>query len=63
MLRFGACVVRVVVFSAVVYVVVQTNVARNAFRDSIIIPQHIHDFIWHYLPWPDFVTYLVFMFQ
>ena len=28
-------------FSAVVYVVVQTNVAPNAFRPSIIIPQYM----------------------
>ena len=29
------------VFSAVVYIVVQTNVAPNAFRDSTIIPQYM----------------------
>ena len=34
--RIGACVVRVAVPSTVAYIVVQTNVARNAFRDSTI---------------------------
>ena len=42
MVRIGARVVRVVVFSAVVYIVIQTNVARNAFRGSTITPQLMH---------------------
>ena len=41
MVRIGACVVRVAVFSAVVYTAVQTNVARHAFRDYTIMPQYV----------------------
>ena len=41
MVRIGACVVRGAVFSTVVYIVVQTNIARIAFRGSTSIPQHM----------------------
>ena len=38
---YGACVVRVAIFSTVVYIMVQTNVARNAFRGYTIIPRYM----------------------
>ena len=41
---YGACVVRVPVFTTVVYILVQTNVAPNAFRTVIIIPQYMTKF-------------------
>ena len=41
MVRIGVCVVRVAVFSTGLYIVVQTNVARNVFRGSTIITQHM----------------------
>ena len=41
MVRIGARFVRVAVFSTVVYIAVQTNVARKDFRASAIIPQHM----------------------
>ena len=44
MVRIGACVVRVAGFSPVVYIAVQTNVARNAFRGFAIVPQYMASF-------------------
>ena len=41
MVRIGARVVSIVLFSSVVYVVVQTNVARDAFLGSTTIPQYM----------------------
>ena len=41
MVRAGARVVRVAVFSTVVYILVQTNFARNVFLGSIKIRQYI----------------------
>ena len=41
MVRVGACIVRVAMFSTLLYILVQTNAARNAFRDSTTIPQHM----------------------
>ena len=41
MVRIGARVVRVAVFSAVVYILVHTNVARNFFFDSTIIAKQM----------------------
>ena len=44
MVRISARVVRVAVFSKVVYIAIQRNVARNAFLDSTTIPQHMTSF-------------------
>ena len=41
---YGVYVVRVAVFSSVVLIVVQTNVAPNAFRTYTIIPQYMTKF-------------------
>ena len=41
MVRVGACVVRVAVLLAVACIAAQTNVARNAFLNSTIIPQYM----------------------
>ena len=40
-MRIGACVVRVAVFSEMVYIAVQKNVACNANRDSTTKPQYM----------------------
>ena len=41
MVRIGACVVHVAVFSTVVFILVQTNVTRYAFLIFTITPQYI----------------------
>ena len=41
---YGVCVVRVPVSSRVVHIVVQTNVAPNAFRTCTIIPLYMTKF-------------------
>ena len=41
MVRIGASVDREPVFSAVVYIAVQTNLALNAFRAATTIQQYI----------------------
>ena len=41
MARIGARVVRVAVLSTVVYILVHTNAARNAFLGYNIIPQYV----------------------
>ena len=48
------------VFLAVVYILVQTNVAPNAFRTSSIIPQYMFKFG---MAWTKFVSILGLMFQ
>ena len=50
------------VFSTVVYISVQIKAARNAFRGSIITPQHMA-FVFFICHGPIFVTDLGFMFQ
>ena len=41
MVRIGAYVGREAVFSTIVYIAVQTNVARNAFRAATTTPQYM----------------------
>ena len=53
MMRFGASVDFEPVVSTVVYIAVQTNVARNAFRDASTMPQYMTvvgpNFLWNSL--------------